>query len=404
MSKPLVYRRLYRSLLKASKPFCGSSPDATYISCLLHRTGIDDGVDWETLAAIKVEEAKLDEQAKNSRPLHEARDLSKSYAQPDSSNSDDDATAALKNSLAERKEPERVLFRRLLREVVAGSTSGLKQMQFPKQVDKEALTNVIKREFRLSDHIFDIETRQQVGFLALRELNKKLSRLDELQLEQDVNLDEEGVKLRNQRQAAKHVSPLPLEPKEYLVPGSFLLAHPLLTGYFRRTVICILDHTERSADSDGGTYGLIVNRIGVSPKTGKDQTLQDVLRTIPPQLLDSFGECAVRDGGPVHMSLQMIHSAQENGKVGGTLLQMLTEDKERSVALHTDRAIYYQGDIVHAAGAVKSGELERGEYLQRCLFYPCHVNIISTHSHPFSSRRCLLLRRRKLLGTATARE
>lgn len=358
MSKSLVYRRLYRSLLKASKPFSGSSPDATYLSCLLHRTGIDDGVDWETLAAINAEEAKLVDDS-NTRPLHEARNLSKSYADDD--DDDDDATAVLKSSFAARKEPQRVLLRRLLREVVAGSTSGMTQMQFPKQVDTEALTTVIKREFRESDHLFDMDARQQVAFLALRELNKKLSRLDELQLDQDDTLDADGVKLRNERQAAKHVSPLPLESKEYLKPGSFLLAHPLLTGYFRRSVICILDHTERSADTDGGTYGLIVNRIGVSPQTGKDQTLQDVLRTIPPQLVDSFGDCAVRDGGPVHMSLQMIHSAKENAKVGGTLLKMLTEDEERSAALDTDRAIYYQGDIVEAAGAVESGELERGE-------------------------------------------
>ena len=368
MPKALVYRRLYRSLLKVSKPFCSPSPNAAVLSSLLHRTGIDDGLDWERLSQIKEIETE-EENTKRPRPLEEARDLSKSYAPH---NSDDGTTAALKLSLAERKEPHRVLFRRLLREVVAGSPSGLRHMQFPNQVNVEVLREVIAREFRIPDaeSMFDVETRQQVAFLALRELNKKLTRAEllEHQNDTDTGLDEEGVRLRNQMQAAMHVSPLPLNPEEYLKPGTFLIAHPLLNGYFRRTVVCILDHSERSSTSEGGTYGLIVNRVGVSPKTGKNQTLQDVLRTMPPQLAESFGETTVRDGGPVHMSLQMIHSTSDvqdvelvGEEVGGSVLSMLTDD-DNSAAVHSDRAIYYQGDILQAAEAVKKGQLDQGAF------------------------------------------
>lgn len=299
------------------------------------------------------------------RSKEEARDLSRSYADvEEDEDDDDDAMGFIKSSLAERKEPQRVLFRRLLREVIAG-VDGMRQMQFPQEAMETStnLQQLIRREFRADhDGVFDLAARTQVAFLALRELNKKLSRAEALEQKNKQGLTEEEMRLRNQGQAAKHVSRIPLKPKEYLQPGAFLLAHPLLTGYFRRTVICILDHSERSSSGEGGTYGLIVNRMGVSPNTGKNQTLADVLRTVPPELAESFGKCAVRDGGPVHMSLQMIHAADTTQLAGGTVLSMLTDD-DKSTALNTDRAIFYKGDIVQAADAVKNGALDRGEYM-----------------------------------------
>jgi putative AlgH/UPF0301 family transcriptional regulator len=280
-----------------------------------------------------------------------------------------------RESLSRRREPHVVLFRKLLREVIAGN-DGKRQMQFPKQVDLGAIPTIIAREFRSSDTSqFDLEARKQVAFMVLRELNRKLVRVKELEYFNDMaNKSDLLLEFWNQKQAAKYVSPLPPDPKEYLRPGSFLLAHPLLTGYFRRTVICILDHTERSSKSNGGTYGLIVNRESLSYQTGLQQTLSDVLRTIPPQLADSFGGCVVRDGGPVHMSLQMIYAAPsadariEEDFIGGTVLQEITVDPDSSLSLHSDQAIYYQGDIVKAARAVQKGHLDRGWCNFECLF------------------------------------
>ena len=54
--------------------------------------------------------------------------------------------------------------------------------------------------------------------------------------------------------------------------GNYLVAHPLMTGYFARSVIVLLDHTPESTDNSsdeqkGGTYGLIVNRLALQPET-----------------------------------------------------------------------------------------------------------------------------------------
>ena len=121
-------------------------------------------------------------------------------------------------------------------------------------------------------------------------------------------------------QAAKHVYPLPMvSPRSYLRPGSYLVAHPFLTGCFSRSVICILDHSEamqrregKNDDCDrsqyttkttGGTYGIIVNKVltGVpneSSKKKRNLRLREIIRTenIPEGMKVAFEECVVRDG------------------------------------------------------------------------------------------------------------
>ena len=419
MTNPVVLRRLYRSLLKASKPFSPlHNPRAAVYTSLLHRTGIDDGISWdrvlqqmakrqETMAA---KEANNDNNSNNERTAErrqrspeQARDLTRSYVDDHDDDDDDDdkwlneegggfnqssSHHDMETSLEERRLPYRVLFRRLLREVVTG-LDGSSQMKFPSQVVPNTLQEVIQREFRRpattttttttgdnGPFPFDEATRQQAAFIALRELNTKLSWIDSLLPSSSSEATTDQEKERNQRQAAKGVTPIhPLQPSEYLKAGTFLVAHPLLTGYFRRTVVCILDHSERQGTSNGGTYGLVVNRIGVSPSTGKDQTLTDVLRTIPPPLAEVFGESSVRDGGPVHMSIQMIHSAEspQQPSLGGTVLlstpttQNTTTTTPTTTKHPTDRSIYYQGDIIEAAEAVSNGQLDRGK--QQC--EPC---------------------------------
>lgn len=355
----LILRRLYRSLLKASKPFSSPNPHAAVASCLLHRTGAGDGVDFEKYLANRRIAAALSNarSERKGRSLEEARNLSKSYA------IDEEPNSELGNSEDQRRAPIRICFRRLLREVVAG-VDGTRQLQFPKQVDTTRLRHIIHREFRIVESPFDYITRKEVGFLALRQLNTKLSWLDTLSV---ADKELEAQKLRNQRQAARHVEPLPLDPDAYLRQGVFLIAHPLLTGYFRRSVVCILDHCEREVLEDdkvrhGGTYGLVINKPGLNPFTGRDQTLRAVFRHLPRKVLDSFGECSIRHGGPVHLSLQMIHGArpQDQPTLNGEVLKIIN-DGDTSPAMYTDRAVYYKGDLIEAASAVTEGTLDRDD-------------------------------------------
>jgi putative AlgH/UPF0301 family transcriptional regulator len=328
-SSALLARRLYRSLLKAAGPFCSQSTNSKIMSCLLYRTGLED----ESWA---------------------------SFLRDASGNFDDEFLFE-----DEAQKPHYALFRTIMREILSGGSSpGIRQMQWPASVDSAILKNIIKREFRNESGSCSVEyatpIRQSVAFTALAALNKKIAWYEKLK--------RHAPRVRPQ-QAAAFVSPLPLSPpKTFLRPGAFLVAHPHLIGYFRRTVVCILDHKEEQDAISGsdtvGTYGVIINRNRVSPHTNKNLTLDEVLRPLPEDLEMAFGGCVVKEGGPVHMSLQMLHSAtpdQEDLKIGGYPLPMIADDDSSapSTAQLSDRAIYYKGDVMKAANAVLSGSLDR---------------------------------------------
>jgi len=378
---PLIYKRLYRSLLKATKPFCSPSPHASVISCLLHRTGIDDDDDDDDEKAwMNYKEEEEDFRSSNLRRRDDnrhlrARDLSKSYALDERNTNKEE-----KELLDEDEDAPLLMFRTLLREVLdsTNTTTSIRQMQFPNQVNTTILQTIVRREFRRSYNDTSLEIRRRVAFLALRELNKKLIRAEQMQTSFAV-----ATMNKNEPKKDKEVTTSQEQQEQYLKrrvmkditsstiiePGiTYLLAHPLLTGYFYRTVICILDHTNKEEDEQrGGTYGLIINR-GTTPTT--TQTLADVLRTVP-EPLHHFQQSTVRDGGPVHMSLQMIHAISENtmttnssseeNTIGGILLSNYqsnpTATAAAAAALTTDRAIYYNGDILEAAKAVEEGIL-----------------------------------------------
>ena len=305
-------------------------------SCLLHRSGKDDRI----------------------KSLEDATSLLESCRD---GGQDPDKTSDSVSQNEVKVESHIQRYRLLTREIVAGSPYGDRIMQFPSQVQMNVLRDVITREFRSVEGPVSEMERIQLAFLALKELNEKLARAKLLDHKSNDGLDAEEIRLRNETQAALYVSPLPWDPAECVKPGTFLVSHPFVSGYFHRTVVCILDHKEESSEDSGGTYGLIVNRIRQSSKTGQRTTLQDVLRTVPPQLSEAFGQTMVRDGGPVHVSLQMIHATTDAvTHVGGNVLSMVT-DGESSTALNTDRAIYFEGDVVKAAEAVKDGVLHPSE-------------------------------------------
>jgi hypothetical protein len=253
--------------------------------------------------------------------------------------------------------------------------------------------------------------------------------------------------------------------------GTYLIAHPLMTGYFARSVIVILDHTEEhdrasgtegedgnndGGSGGGGTYGLIVNRLALQPETSdplrrhldllrrnwverRSRQLEDggegggdaaahgssVLQSsdslsmgdptstaqsssaprqdayptvaesshnilgpisllqainaddLPEAVQMAFGDAPVREGGPVNLSVQMIHrralatkddrdvtadanTVERDGnlgqkrrsasKIGGTMLGY-----EHGLSKDSGDAIYFGGDVMEASFAVLNG-------------------------------------------------
>lgn len=81
-----------------------------------------------------------------------------------------------------------------------------------------------------------------------------------------------------------------------LQPGMLLISHPLMEGPFRRSVILVLEHTDR------GSYGLVINKT-------TDYSLEGAVRNFPQDVLDVFGHQPVQYGGPVRR-LQYLHPVE----------------------------------------------------------------------------------------------
>lgn len=335
----------------------------------------------------------------------------------------------------------------------------------------------------------DNDIRIQTAFYTLMELNRKLawaeaigyppptsksSSSQQQQQRQSSSIQQstrDELKWKRLVQAAKGVSLFPTPPtaadepnlttdandvphdivhedtssSSILKCGTFLIAHPLMTGYFAKSVIVILDHAEEDDNKTnstktegeevegeesssggggggGGTYGLIINRLALRPETietsnqrqqlemmlrrrqqelgekGKESetlcttTHPNVLRSIsllqainaddlPESVQSAFGDAPVREGGPVNLSLQMIHrkslsevaseeegDSAEEGKgkeecgpasndIGGTVLGY-DHDSKRDAG----DAIYFGGDVIKASHAVLNGESDRDDF------------------------------------------
>jgi putative AlgH/UPF0301 family transcriptional regulator len=326
----LLTKRLYRSLLRASKPFT-SSAYAKVLTCLLYRNGID--IDY--------------------------------YAPSQEADDDDFDNRAGAGAIPTTS--SRTLFLRLASELISGDARGVRVMNFPSQVDVTRLRSMIRREFR-GDHEtslsygVDPSVRRQAAFLTLKELNNKLVWETKLRA---------TAPEPHPCQEAPDVHPLPTQPaSSYLQPGCFLVAHPHLDGYFRRSVILILDHNAKSRTNAGyGTYGLVINRPASNPESPSTcLTLKEVIRPLPSKLSSAFSASPVREGGPVHMSLQMLHSVtceqQEEFQLGGHLVTPIATDgaddgNTSASTLKEGKTIYYGGDLLRVAAAALEGGMDR---------------------------------------------
>jgi putative AlgH/UPF0301 family transcriptional regulator len=150
-------------------------------------------------------------------------------------------------------------------------------------------------------------------------------------------------------------------------PGSFLIAHPLLQGYFARSVIMILEHTDTSKTLEGGTYGLIINRpsfiVDPTNKTIKrKRTLSETIRSdsLPRLVQKAFGKCPILEGGPVNFSLQMLQL--DPGSTTDEKQQSIPDDGNVICLGENVEKIYYGGDIMKASRAVLSQSSNLGLY------------------------------------------
>lgn len=490
-SHKALSRTLYKALLRTAKHYT-SEKNGPVLSCLLYRSGYDESLEHpyeqgeNVISSLPLSISNDESKSSTSSTItsttstttgttttktnttfveniptedrfmaiEQARDLSKPYSSllkyqktKDKlglfHENKEDIPNALDNDLA----PLHVsLYRKLVKEVIG---SGV-HMNFPSKIKQERdnvmtrMINVIKREFRGTDtslsKSYSEKTRQQIAFLTLKELQKKLVWAESLGLhldhdeDEDDDLDDDDEDEEDDLDddddedghdghdrnpfVARNVVKLPLAPSScYLQPGTFLIAHPLMTGCFARSVICLLQHTPPSNDvssastnveqdksaskeqgSDiGGTYGLIVNqpiKTGVPnaySERSRWKTLREVIRydCLPEGIKVAFGNSPVRNGGPVNLSVQMLRCTtpeeEEKSKIGGSVLPMATtlcdhavedtilqnnNDKGTvttschdmatlSTAMDTNSAVYFGGDIIKAAQAVIDGDIKQ---------------------------------------------
>lgn len=307
--------------------------------------------------------------------------------------------------------PHIILYKSCLKEIIQNHMNFPNKTKASHDSDKNSvmdrLKSVIRREFRggnesWSKKLLSVtdKDRREAGFLALKELQKKLSWVESKMnyntttgaiLRGDKSDDE----ILKKNLVAKDVKRLPEQPaSSYLHSGAYLAAHPLLSGCFSKSIICLLEHTEnkpeRETKSDisdqsanGGTYGIIVNKpLKIFNQPERDRTLGEVIRhdCLPQGVTTAFGECSVRNGGPVHVSVQMLRSTtpdeDEKLKLGGTLLSEVLNDDEvseenigadiqtevKSTASNTDSAIYFAGDIIKASQAVIDNDMNKKSF------------------------------------------
>lgn len=389
---PVILKSLYRSLWRATKPFTPPASTAVSYACLLDRTGLEDpswfdNIDMDTATS----------------PREQITTTSDGNPQ--------DAQGVVQG-----------VFRQLLKQVIAATPTAAKdsllQMRFPRHLQPDDddqnstattgnMRQILRREFRNDDDKenatnlsagLDPSLRMELAFLALRKLNAKLAWMEGLS--SSSSEAESDAASSSLIETMPLVKQLPLQPASaYLRPGTFLIAHPNLTGYFRRTVLILLDHqdgrnnniniTNKNNNTDDhdddndttknklskraspmGTYGLILNRLcetPMAPATGNTAetaeatatttdessvssnlprlfllTFSQALQPLSSEVTKAFGRHWVRDGGPVHATVQMLHRAGTKDEVarqiGGRVIQYVsnedkkTDETERSVS------------------------------------------------------------------------
>jgi len=308
----------------------------------------------------------------------------------------------------------------------------MKENDVPSTADDKEMDEVYP-----SSSYIDNEIRIQTAFLALQELNRKQAWVEQISLPPSYSNQLRLI------QAAKGVRKLDDDDTDEkinksLKSGTYLIAHPLMAGYFAKSVIVLLDHSDgetkkeeednddsKEGESSGGTYGLIINRLALKQqittsssssvqldilrqqweekqsKLGDEQavgsadidtfetttpidstatTTQSTLRPIsllqaindtdlPESVQMAFGDSHVRDGGPVNLSLQMIHRKQKSEQDDTNVDDEKESQKESKVGgtelgsdVNKDSTILFGGDVIDASYRVTAGTDDVDDY------------------------------------------
>jgi putative AlgH/UPF0301 family transcriptional regulator len=357
MARSIIVVRLYRSLLRASRPFTYGTTrfSPKTLTCLLHRTG-----------AVREDDDDDDDDDEEDDPLL-------SHGLVDPTQHGDSKSQGPPHYNAEAS------YRKLVLEVVDGSSGNEMKadtlLLVPDRVNPIFLQSIIRREFRRTVACDDeFQMRRDVAFLTLKELNKKLAFVASIeaasaQLGQtnprssfdDVHTPQcppEGVTAAHRVAKSYPDEFFDTAPSTYLKPGTFLLAHPLLAGFFHRAVVCILERPEETqippSSTAYSTYGVIVNK----PCDTKPMTINDVFKdlTIPAALKD----VTAKVGGPVNVSVQIMHMACPSMELGGMVLPELSDHRHSStIATETNKAVFVRPNLAQIATAIENGDLDK---------------------------------------------
>ena len=171
------------------------------------------------------------------------------------------------------------------------------------------VSSLVRTEFRVGvSCVDDVGVSVELGFMVLKELSNKLKWAERLGVKivrhgPSTTSDDDTTALSTRREALQ-VAPLPSDPDPSLNlrSGTFLVAHPMLSGFFSRTVVALVEH-----DAEGGSYGFIINK---PTHFDAELTLHQAFQegSIPEMMARTFGEKTVRNGGPVNVTLQMLHN------------------------------------------------------------------------------------------------
>lgn len=347
MTASILVRQLYRSLLRAADPFINGTKKYSpkTLTCFLHRSEFYNPQDEDAFEASPSFQMQAPPSDGEVGPEHTSKYTVES------------------------------LYRKLVGDVIVASCSNpgpAALLQVPDLANPQQLRNIIRREFRvpLADEN-DFQIRRDVGFLALKQLNKKLAYLSSIQEENYSthkviardHSDEDLVHYfpsKDIKAAHRVAKSYPDErpdftpPSTYLKPGTFLLAHPLLTGFFHRAVVCILERPTKvqGVSSAVGTYGVVVNK----PCDQKRITLQDVFKDLDvPHELQAI---EAKVGGPVNVSVQMLHMGPSSLELGGMVVPELSDHNETSTsATESNQSVFVRGNLEQVAAAIRNDEL-----------------------------------------------
>ena len=167
----------------------------------------------------------------------------------------------------------------------------------PENANKVSIRSILRHEFRQKHLKISQTDRVDVAFAFIRSLSSRW----------DFYLSM-GIESGQEPQIVLEAIP-EMCKSETLLPGIFLLAHPMVQGPLQRSVVLLLEH------NTDGTYGVVIN---------KDSTcsLPEAVKGLPDDMLEAFSSATVSFGG-MFRRLQSIHSVQA---CGGQAIPMCTQD------------------------------------------------------------------------------